>query len=136
MRVSIARLTLFLALAASPLQASEGHNHEAAVEPAPHGGILRDSPPYKTELVIEGESAKVYVYDKGLKLAPLAATELKGALKFPKERKDKPVTFRKAGDFFEARIPGIGKVHRFDLHVTLTEAGKKTVMDFGIDNIH
>jgi hypothetical protein len=129
-------VSLFALALGSPAIADEGHNHEAAVEPAPHGGILRDAPPYKAELVLEGAIAKVFVYGKDLKPATLETKELTGKLRFPKEKKDKVVKFERKGEFFEAKIVGIDKVHRFDLHVTLQEGAQKVVIDFGIDNIH
>ncbi len=131
--VLLAALSLMVSSAAL---AGEGHNHEAALEPAPHGGILRDATPYKAELVISGEKASIYVYDKDLKPAKLTAQSLDGQVRFPKSKKDQKVTFTKAGEAFGATIKGIGKVRRFDMHVTLNEAGKATIMDFGIDNIH
>ena len=116
--------------------AGEGHNHEAAVEAAPHGGYLRDAPPFKAELVVNGTEAKIYVYDSTLEPLAVTANELQGKFRFPKERKDRKVTFKRAGDFFSTQIPGIDKIHRWDLHVTLKELGKSVVLDFGIDNIH
>ncbi len=113
-----------------------GHNHEAAVEPAPHGGILRDAPPYKAELVLNKDEAKIYIYGTDLKLANLTATELEGKLKFPKDKKERVVKFVKKAEAFGALISGISKVHRYDLHVALKEAGKTTILDFGVDNIH
>ncbi|MGE0616916.1 MAG: hypothetical protein AB7P04_14890 [Bacteriovoracia bacterium] len=113
-----------------------GHNHEAAVEPAPHGGILRDAPPYKSELLLKGEVAKIYVYDKGLKLAPLKTETLEAKIRFPKEKKDRTVIFKREADYFVAPLPGISKVHRYDLHVTLKEGPTSTLIDFGVDNIH
>lgn len=118
--------------------AHEEHNHEAAVEVAPHGGVLRDARPYKSELVIQGELVKIYVYDKDVK--PVAKEKLKsiikGQLAFPKDKKKRDVVFKLSGDFYEARIPGIDKVHRYDLHVTLEIEGQPILADFGVDNIH
>ncbi len=135
MRIS----ALFLILFGLTAWAGEGHNHEAAVEPAPHGGILRDASPYKAELVLDGELAKIYLYTKDakdLKPASVSATELEGYVRFPKQKKNQPVVFKKSGDSFNAKIAGISKVHRFDMHVTLEEGGTKTLLDFGIDNIN
>jgi hypothetical protein len=132
-------LSLFLILFGLTAWAGEGHNHEAAIEPAPHGGILRDATPYKAELVLNGELAKIYVYTKDaevLKTAAVSANELTGYVRFPKQKKNQPVVFKKSGDSFETKISGISKVHRFDMHVTLEEAGTKTLLDFGIDNIN
>jgi hypothetical protein len=128
---------IVLALILSPMtMAGDGHNHEAAVEPAPHGGILRDAHPYKAELVLEGDNARVYVYDKGLKIAEIKAQTLEGSIRLPKQKKDTKVTFKREGDSFNAKLAGVDKVHRFDLHIYLTEGGQKTKLDFGIDNIH
>ena len=131
---------LSLALTFTAHAADEhGHNHVAAVEPAPHGGVLRDAPPYKAELVLNKDEAKIYLYSKvGDKLEPakLDTQALEGRIRFPKDKKEKVVTFTKKGDGFQAKIAGISKVHRYDLHVTLTEKDKKTVIDFGVDNIH
>lgn len=122
-----------LMLAATLSFAHDGHNHEAAVEAAPHGGILRDAPPYKSEVVLNGDNVKLYVYDKALKPMEIKLQELSGDVQFPRQ-KTKPVTFKKSGEVFVATIPGIGKVHRYDMHVFLDE--KKTIKaDFGIDNI-
>lgn len=114
-----------------------GHNHEAAVEPAPHGGILRDSSPYKVELVLNGDKANIYVYDD--KLQPISKDRLtatiKGKLGFPKEQ-PKEVSFTLGSDSYEGILTGIAAVHRFDMHVDLVIDGKVVVGDFGIDNIH
>jgi len=118
--------------------AGEGHNHEAAIEPAPHGGILRDSPPYKVELVLNNDNAKIYVYDKNLNPVPnseLGSTAV-GALAFPKERKKREVIFKLSESAYEGEMPGISAVHRYDLHVDITIDGKKVIGDFGVDNIH
>lgn len=114
--------------------AGDDHNHEAAVEPAPHGGTLRDAGDFKAEAVLNGDNIKIYVYDKKLKAVKVAKDEMTGEVQFPKE-KAKPVTFKKNGEFFEATVKGISKVHRYDMHVVLEEGGKKTKIDFGIDNI-
>ena len=118
--------------------AHDDHNHEAAVEAAPHGGILRNAPPYKSELVLKKDVAKVYVYDKDVK--PVSKEKLKESIKgqvaFPKDKKKRDVLFKLAGDAYEAKIPGIEKVHRYDLHITLEVEGKSVLADFGVDNIH
>jgi len=114
------------------------HDHEAAVEQAPRGGILRNADPYKAELVLNKDVARIYVYDKAVK--PVAKTKLKetitGKLAFPKDKKKKDVTFKLVGDAYEAQLKGIDKVHRYDLHVTLEVDGKPILADFGVDNIH
>ncbi|WP_141731710.1 hypothetical protein [Oligoflexus tunisiensis] len=133
MKAFLVSMSLLLGTAA-PLMAHEGHNHEAAVEAAPHGGTLRNAGDYKAEIVINGDNLKLYVYDKKLKPVKLEKAELTGDVQFPKE-KSKPVTFKKAGDYYEATVKGITKVHRYDMHVNIEVAGKKVVADFGIDNI-
>ncbi|HYX37749.1 MAG TPA: hypothetical protein VE954_32000 [Oligoflexus sp.] len=127
-------LTSLLLGAAAPLMAHDGHNHEAATETAPHGGTLRNAGDYKAEIVINGDNLKLYIFDKQLKPMKLEKAELTGDVQFPKE-KSKPVTFKKAGEFYSATVKGISKVHRYDMHVNLEVAGKKVVADFGIDNI-
>jgi hypothetical protein len=133
MKTFLITTSLFLAATVS-LMAHEGHNHEAAVEAAPHGGTLRNAGEYKAEIVINGDNLKLYVYDKQLKPLKLDKAELTGDVQFPKE-KSKPVTFKKAGDAFETTVKGISKVHRYDMHVNVEVAGKKAIADFGIDNI-
>lgn len=114
--------------------AGDSHNHEAAVEAAPHGGSLRASGEYKAEIVINDDKLKLYIYDKKLKPKQLEKTVLTGGVQFPKE-KVKPISFKKNGDFYESTIKGISKVHRYDLHVNIEADGKKTLIDFGLDNI-
>lgn len=118
--------------------AGEGHNHEAAAENAPHGGILRNAGVYKSELVLEKDFAKVYVYDKDMK--PIEEKRLKpsvvGQLGFPKDKKKKDVNFDYKGGVYQAKLAGIDKVHRYDLHITLEVDGKPVLADFGVDNIH
>jgi hypothetical protein len=126
--------TMLMFGASAPLKAHDAHNHEAAVEAAPHGGTLRNAGDYKAEIVINGDKLKLYVYDKQLKPVTLEKAELAGDVQFPKE-KSKPVTFKKAGEFYEATVKGISKVHRYDMHVNLEVSGKKVVADFGIDNL-
>ena len=120
--------------ATTNLMAGDGHNHEAAVEAAPRGGILRNAGDYRAEIVINGDKLKLYVYDKQLKPITLDKAELTGDVQFPKEKR-KPITFKKAGESYDVTVKGINKVHRYDMHVTLEIAGKKIVADFGIDNI-
>lgn len=132
----IGALFATIALGHSRVFAGEGHNHEAAVENAPHGGVLRDAPPYKVELVLNGDDAKIYVYDKSLKPVKLDKDIAKGQIRFPKEKKSKEVIFKKNGDTYEAKLVGVGKAHRYDLHVDIEIAGTKVVGDFGVDNIH
>ena len=129
--------TLIFALLALTAQAHEGHSHEPALEAAPHGGILRDAPPYKTELTLQGADAKIYLYDKTLKPVPAARLkpEAKGRLGLPKDKTKREVVFKLTGDRYEAKLPGIEKVHRFDLHVNMTVDGKDILGDFGVDNI-
>ncbi len=115
--------------------AHDGHVHEPAVEAPPHGGLLRDAEPFKSEVVLIGDTAKVYIYDKQLKPVKPDQDILKGDLQFPRDKKMKPVTFKRTGDHYEATLPGLGKVHRFDLHVNLEAGGKKGLADFGIDNV-
>lgn len=126
--------TCLLMLAPISLLAHEDHNHEAAVEAAPHGGILRNAGDYKAEIVISGDNLKLYVYDKQLKPFKLEKAELKGHVQFPKQKKE-AIRFKKSGDFYATTVKGISKVHRYDMHIDLDIAGKKTVADFGIDNI-
>jgi len=115
-----------------------GHSHEAAIEAAPHGGVLRDAPPFKAELVLNGDQAKLYVYDKQMKPVTLDKPEIKGRLKFPRQTKEIIVTFKRtaAGDAYETKMAGIGKVHRYDLHIDLQIGDQKVLADFGVDNIH
>ena len=115
--------------------AHEGHVHEPAVEAPPHGGLLRDAPPFKTELVLSGDQAKVYVYDKKLKPMKLDKESLTGELILPKVKEKKPVTFKRKGELYEATLDGISTVHRYDLHVNLEVGGKKALADFGVDNV-
>lgn len=124
----------FMALSASPAQAHEGHAHESSHEVPPHGGNLRAAGDLKGEIVISGDTLKLYLYDKVLKPLKIEKTELKGEVQFPKE-KSKPVSFKKKGEFYEATLKGISKTHRYDLHINVEQAGKKTVLDFGVDNI-
>lgn len=130
-------LGIFFSVGSAFAGDGHGHNHEAAVEPAPRGGILRDSPPFKVELVLNGDKANIYVYDNELK--PIAKERLtstiKGKLGFPKEQ-PKEVSLTLAEDSYEGILAGIGSVHRFDMHVDLVIDGKVVVGDFGIDNIH
>lgn len=118
--------------------AHDEHNHEAAVEAAPHGGILRNAPPYKSELVLHKDAAKIYVYDKDVKPVPKALLKesIRGQIAFPKDKKKREVVFKHTGEAYEAQIAGIDKVHRYDLHVTLEINGQPVLADFGVDNIH
>lgn len=117
---------------------NHGHNHEAAVEAAPHGGILRDSPPYKCELVLNNDQAKVYIYDKDL--TPVTSARLASSataeLGFPKERTKRKIKFTLKGDVYEATLTGISEVHRYDLHLSLVVDKNPIIGDFGVDNIH
>ena len=139
-----------------------GHNHEAAVESPLNGGILRDAPPFKAELVIENDDAKIYLYKKvgtELQYTNIKAEELVGKfshLKMPKpvqkkggievkfikskERKSVKIgdkTIEQEVQVFKAKLEGSSKVHRYDLHVNLVnDDAKKVVIDFGIDNIN
>ena len=133
MKKTIVALSIFTILNAF---AGDGHNHEAAVEPAPHGGTLRDAKPYKAELVLNGDEAKIYMYDANVKPATLSATEMKGKLRFPKQKKESEVIFKKTGEAFVTILKGVSKVHRYDLHVNFEQDGKKILIDFGVDNIH
>ena len=135
-------LTIASLISTKIVYAGEGHghdhNHEAAVEAAPHGGILRDSPPYKCELVLNNDQAKLYIYDKDLKPVTnerLAKTAI-GDLGFPKDRTKRQVTFTLKGDFYEATLTGISAVHRYDLHISIEVDKKPIIGDFGVDNIH
>ncbi len=117
---------------------SHGHSHEAAVEAAPHGGVLRDALPFKVELVLNGDQARMYVYDRQLKPVTLDKPEIKGRLKYPRQSKTIVVTLKRsaAGDAYEATMTGIAKVHRYDLHIDLEVGDQKVLADFGVDNIH
>lgn len=128
----------------------EGHNHEASTEQPHLGGVLRDAPPFKAELIMNGETISVYVYDKDRKILPLDKEELKGEVQFPRQDKPSPVIFKKVKEkaskeikgfgtiveHYEAKIPKINKAHRYDLHVNLDVGGKTAKADFGIDNIN
>lgn len=110
------------------------HNHSNSVEPPPHGGTLRDALPYKAEAVISGDIVKVYIYDAKLKPLKPEKPTMDGEIEMPK-KKAKEVKFKSKGDYYEATIAGIGKVHRYDLVVEFTMKGKKVLVDFGVDNI-
>ena len=112
-----------------------GHNHEPAVEPAPHGGMLRNAPPFKSEVVLNKDTVKLYIYDENLKPVKLDKKQLKGDVQFPRKEK-KPITFELKKDHYHTTIPGITKTHRFDMHVQLEAGDKKALADFGIDNLH
>jgi hypothetical protein len=131
------KIILFLLMSLSVnVSAHEGHVHEPAVEAPPHGGLLRDAPPFKSEVVLSGDNARIYIYDKELKPVKLDKDTLKGELLFPKDKKPKPVVFKRKDQYYEAELKGIKKVHRYDLHVNLEAGGKKALADFGIDNVH
>jgi len=127
-------LPALLAGLATGSSAHEGHKHEAAVEEPPHGGLLRDAEPFKSEVVIEGDKVTLYIYDKALKPVALDKNTIEGKAQLPR-KKPKRVEFTRSGDAYTATIPGIGKVHRFDLHVMLEVGDVKALADFGIDNI-
>lgn len=133
--MKLLQILAFSALISANAFAHEGHVHEPSVEAPPHGGLLRDAAPFKSEIVLSGDSAKVYVYDNQLKPVKLDKETLKGEMQFPRDKKLKPVTFKRKGDYYEATLPGISKVHRFDLHVNLEAGGKRALADFGIDNV-
>lgn len=130
-------LMLVIALTATafaPVLAHEGHSHEAAIETAPHGGMLRNADPFKAEAVLRGDTVRLYVYNASLKPVKLDKPEAKSTVQFPRQ-KAKAVTFHLKDGFYEATIAGISKVHRYDLHVNLVVGGVKALADFGIDNI-
>jgi len=131
---SAAVFVVSLGVAFPVLASGDGHNHEAAVEAAPHGGNLRDSGKYKSEIVIAGDNVKIYFYDKKLKPVKAEAEKIQGEVEFPKQKR-KPVTLTKSGDIYEGKIEGLGKVHRYDLHFNVVLQGTKFVADFGVDNI-
>lgn len=114
--------------------AHDGHSHEASAAVAPHGGSLRDAGAIKGEVVINGDKIVLYIYDNHLKPLKLEKSVLTGDVQFPKE-KSKPITLKKNGDKFEVTVKGISKVHRYDLHIDIEHKGKKTKVDFGLDNI-
>lgn len=137
-------LTMLVLLCVVPFAAFAGgghdhsHDHQASVEPAPHGGMLRDSLPFKTELVLNQDTATIYVYDKDLKQVQAArlGVTAEARLAFPKERNPRTIVIPLIGDVYQGELEGIDKVHRFDLHVDITVDGKKILGDFGVDNIH
>lgn len=143
MKLLMAALLSFLYID-NMAKADDGHNHEAAVEAAPRGGMLRDVlPHFKSELVIEKELVKLFIYDTKLVLLTPDKETLKGRVQFPREKKPRAVVFKivkpsKPTDptYYETKIAKIDKVHRFDLHVTLELGDKKGMADFGVDNIH
>ena len=128
-------LALSLSLLSPVLRAHGDHKHEEAIEAPPRGGVLRDAPPFKSEILVNGDDVTLYVYDKDLKPILLDAPSLKGEVQFPRQKR-KPVVFKREGDAYKARISGISKVHRYDLHVTIENGGVEAMADFGIDNIH
>lgn len=114
------------------------HNHEPAVEDPPHGGMLRDAPPFKAEIVIKDDLVKLYIYKKEkkeLKQVKYDQKELKGTVQFPRQEKRQQIVFELNGNFYQGKIKGISKAHRFDLHVDLVVGKEKAVADFGIDNL-
>ncbi|MBI4406087.1 MAG: hypothetical protein HY537_18150 [Deltaproteobacteria bacterium] len=124
-------------------------NHEASVEAAPQGGSLRDAPPFKSEIKIDGNIVKLYIYDQKLKAVKYDKDTLSGFVQFPRQEKKsisfkriaelKPITIKNVGTIterYEASIPGINKVHRYDMHVNLAVGDKTARADFGVDNIH
>lgn len=134
-------MILALSLFSSLAQAGDDHNHEASIEVAPRGGILRDALPYKAELLLSKDEVKIYIYEKtgkDLKLVSLdkLKKEIKARLAFPKDKKKREVIFVLKENAYMAKIPGIEKVHRYDLHVTLEVEGKPILADFGVDNIN
>lgn len=142
--------SFFLLSLSLPLFAHEGHNHEASTEQPHLGGVLRDAPPFKAELLMNGEQVSIYVYDKDRKILKLDKEELKGEIQFPRQDKPSAVTFKKVKEkaskeikgfgtiteHYETKIPKINKTHRYDLHVTLDVGGKTAKVDFGVDNIN
>ncbi len=126
----------FVLMAGANLYAKRGHthNHSNSVEPAPHGGTLRDALPYKAEAVISGDIVKVYIYDAKLKPLKPQKPTMDAEIELPK-KKAKEITFKSKGSYYEAKIPGINKAHRYDLVVEFSMNGKLVLVDFGVDNI-
>lgn len=127
-------LALGVIFSSQSLHAHDGHSHEASALQAPKGGSLRDAGDIKGEVVINGDVVKLFIYDAHLKPISLEKKELTGDVQFPKEKK-KDIKLTKKGDAYETTIKGISKVHRYDLHINVEHKGKKTVVDFGLDNI-
>lgn len=97
--------------------------------------MLRDAPPFKSEVVLNGDNVKLYIYDAKLKPIKPSTPSLTGDVQFPRKEK-KSITFKKTGDHYAANIPGITKTHRFDMHVQIEIGKDKALADFGIDNLH
>jgi hypothetical protein len=87
---------------------------------------------------MEKDLVKVYVYDKNLQ--PVPKNKLKdtavGSIAFPRDKNKREVVFTLKDTVYEAKIPSISAVHRFDLHVNFLVDGKEVLGDFGVDNIH
>ena len=124
-----------LLLGSITAHAHGGHVHEPALEAPPHGGLLRDAGVFKSEVVMKGDLAKVYVYDRSLKPLTQGPSQLKADFQLPKQKKSKPVVFQKKDDHYEAVLPGVSRAHRFDMHVYIELEGKKGTADFGVDNM-
>ncbi len=137
-------ITIMMLTAVLGAFAHEGHNHEASVEAAPRGGILRDAlPHFKSEVVINKELVKLYIYDTKLQSIVPDKETLKGDVQFPREKKPREISFKLVKSnkstepsHYETKITKIDKVHRFDMHVIVEVGDKKGKADFGIDNIH
>jgi len=114
-------LYIILALICTPILAHEGHDHGPKSVQAPKGGIIRSLETIHLELVTEGKTINIYVYDKNLKPADVKNFPANLTVTLPK-KKSESLQLASKGDHWEAIFDSKNS-HRFVLQLSIKQGG-------------
>ena len=112
-------------------KAHEGHDHGPSTVIPQKGGIVRSLETVSLELVVEGKTIKIFVFDKDKKPADVSKYPSSLTVVLPKKKPENLVLVAK-GDHWEFSFDP-KNTHRFNVELAIKQAGHNDKVKWTIE---
>lgn len=129
-------LTVILVMVSFFAQAHVGDHDAPVVLSAPQGGALKSFGELMVEVVVQGKTARLYVYDLKLKPHDLAGLKISASVVKPKSKAEVRLPLQNKGGFLVGDFGSETKgLHRFTLRIGIDDPKTEHVghVDFTIE---
>lgn len=116
-------LSIIVMFAAGHLWAHEGHDHDAPVTLQAQkgkGGLIKALEETRVEVVSEGQTLKIYLYDKQMNPKSVSGFEVKATAEIPRSKKQVDIPLVAKAESYEASYDAKG-LHRYTLKLQIKD---------------
>lgn len=101
----------------------------------PHGGVVEETTRHHhIELVGDDEQVSLWLLDEHMEAVTSDTISLAAQIVLPRgEKKTIPLTLRKRGTAYVADVEIPGRVHRYGVHVTVSDGGWSETVEFQLE---